>query len=119
MGAEDRGGLTGWARGAIAAPPAGVPKRCRAAETPERASGGSAGRAHALATAGADEGIHLVDLGDQPGPARRATPSRRQLGADHCFRFGRVRGSSRATRVLAVEQRSVLSGIGDVIWPSR
>ena len=29
MGAEDRGGLTGWARGAIAAPPAGVPKRSR------------------------------------------------------------------------------------------
>jgi hypothetical protein len=38
-------------------------------------------QAHALAAAGAEERVRPVDLGDQPRPRRRATPSRLGCGA--------------------------------------
>ena len=38
--------------------------------------------AHALAATDADERIHLVDLGDQPGPAWGAAPPGLRFGRD-------------------------------------
>jgi hypothetical protein len=72
--------------------------------------------AHALAATDADERIHLVDLGDQPGPAWGAAPPGLRFGRDAGgVRLGAVGGASDAIRVLAVEQRTVLPRVRDVV----
>jgi len=60
--------------------------------------------------------IHLVDLGDQPGPAWGAAAPGLRFGRDAGgVRLGAVGGASGAIRVLAVEQRTVLPRIRDVV----
>jgi hypothetical protein len=64
--------------------------------------------AHALAAAGAEERIHLVDLGDEPRPAWRAAPLRRVRGRRGRFGLCLV-GAADAVGVLTVEERPVLA----------
>ena len=57
--------------------------------------------------------LHVVDLVDHPGPAGRAATARR-LFRGGWGGVGRARAPE-ATGILAVEQRAVLSRIGDVV----
>jgi hypothetical protein len=67
--------------------------------------------AHALAAAGADERIHLVDLHDEACPTWRAALTGRLRRHRALFGLGRASASPDAVRVLAVEQCAVLPGI--------
>ena len=76
--------------------------------------GHEGGEAHALAASGTDERIHLVDLCDEPGPAWEASAGRRVRFRHDCFGRSLARTAD-AVGVFAVEQRPVLSGVGDVV----
>jgi hypothetical protein len=60
--------------------------------------------AHALAAASADQRVDLVDLGDQPGPARGAALPRLLRVRDRLVGRRRLGGASGALGVLAVEE---------------
>jgi hypothetical protein len=59
--------------------------------------------------------VDLVDLGDQPGPSRGAALARLLRVRDRLVGRRRLGGASGAVGVLAVEERSVLPRVGDVV----
>lgn len=85
-------------------------------DTPDRRRiGHERDHAHMLATASADQWGNLIDLCDQPSPARRGTPALLVLLARLRCGLGRLTAAPDPVRVLAVEERAVQPRVRDVV----